>query len=304
VRVAFAGTPEFAATILRGLHASRHEVGLVVSQPDARRGRGRKSSPTPVAQAARVAGLPLRQPARISEAVAEISEHDALVVAAYGQILRSDALHAARHGAWNVHASLLPAYRGAAPIERAIMAGETGVTIMKMDEGLDTGPMALQRRIEIPPDATGGELTDGLAELGANAIVETLERLGSGELTLTEQDSLKATYAAKLTSEDQVVRWDGGVRDVRNLVRALAPHIGARAFHPEIEGPIKIFRASIADSEAPSLGVGEIHAANGRIFVGCGDGALLIEELQFPGGKRLSAAEFLRGREIGGAFRV
>lgn len=306
MKVAFAGTPEFAATILRGLTASRHEVGLVISQPDARHGRGRKTAPTPVARAAHEAGLPLLQPSRISEAVAEISDHDALVVAAYGQILRPDALQAARLGAWNVHASLLPAYRGAAPIERAIMAGEraSGVTIMRMDEGLDTGPIALQRPTEIPPDMTGGELTERLAQLGANAMVEGLDLLEAGELTLTEQDSLYATYAAKLSGEDQVIRWDRGAEEVRNLVRALAPHIGARAFHPEIGGPIKVFRASLAGPEAPSLGVGEICAANGRIFVGCGDGALEVEELQLPGGKRLSAAEFLRGRDIGGAFRV
>lgn len=306
MKVAFAGTPEFAATILRGLDTSRHDVGLVISQPDARRGRGRKTSPTPVAQAARDAGLPLRQPFRISDAVAEISEHDALVVAAYGQILRPDTLHAARYGAWNVHASLLPAYRGAAPVERAIMAGEpeTGITIMRMDEGLDTGPIALQRPTVIPPEMTGGELTERLAELGANAIVEGLDLLESGKLTLTGQDSLKATYAAKLSSEDQVIRWDRGVEEVRNLVRALAPHIGARAIHPGIEGPIKVFRASNAGSETPDLAAGEIYAANSRIFVGCGEGVLEIEELQMPGGKRLSAAEFLRGRTIEGAFRV
>lgn len=306
MKVAFAGTPEFAATILRGLDTSRHDVGLVISQPDARRGRGRKTSPTPVAQAARDAGLPLRQPFRISDAVAEISEHDALVVAAYGQILRPDTLHAARYGAWNVHASLLPAYRGAAPVERAIMSGEpeTGITIMRMDEGLDTGPIALQRPTVIPPEMTGGELTERLAELGANAIVEGLDLLESGKLTLTGQDSLKATYAAKLSSEDQVIRWDRGVEEVRNLVRALAPHIGARAIHPGIEGPIKVFRALNAGSETPDLAAGEIYAANSRIFIGCGEGVLEIEELQMPGGKRLSAAEFLRGRTIEGAFRV
>src|SRR3712207_3159892 len=157
MKVAFAGTPDFAATILRGLVTSDHEVGLVISQPNPRRGRGRKESPTPVALLARSLGLPLRQPARISEVAAEISGHDALVVAAYGQILRPDTLYAARMGAWNVHASILPRYRGAAPIERAIMNGEreTGVTIMRMDEGLDTGPLALRRPVAIPPDMTG-----------------------------------------------------------------------------------------------------------------------------------------------------
>lgn len=306
MRVAFAGTPEFAATILRALISSRHEVGVVISQPDARRGRGRKPAPTPVAALARDAGLRLLQPARISEAADEISAHDALVVAAYGQILRPDTLYAARHGAWNVHASLLPAYRGAAPVERAIMAGErrTGVTIMRMDEGLDTGPMALQRQLEIPPDMTGGELTDQLADLGAKAIVDVLDKLESGDLTLTEQDSLNATYAAKISGEERVVDWGRGVEEVHNLIRALAPHIGARAFHPEIGGPVKLLGSRIAGDATPGLEPGEILAANGRIFVGCGKGTLEVRSLQLPGGRVLSASEFLRGNTLGGRFFV
>ena len=163
MNVAFAGTPEFAATILGALISSPHEVGLVISHP--RRGRGRKTTPTPVAELARRSNLPLKQPARISEIRPELSASDVLVVAAYGQILRPDTLYAARYGAYNVHASLLPKYRGAAPIERAIMNGETetGITIMKMDEGLDTGPMALQRSVNIPPEMNAGELTELLA---------------------------------------------------------------------------------------------------------------------------------------------
>src|SRR5918997_4363290 len=180
LRIAFAGTPEFAATILRNLISSDHQVGLVISQPDPRSGRGRKTRPTPVAELARAASLPLLQPARISEVASEISDHDALVVAAYGQILRPDTLYAARGGAWNVHASLLPKYRGAAPVERAIVYGEreTGVSIIHMDEGLDTGPVALQRTVEIPPEMTGGELLDVLARVGAESIVEVLSSVG------------------------------------------------------------------------------------------------------------------------------
>lgn len=308
MKVAFAGTPEFAATILRGLNASDHEVGLVISQPDARRGRGRKPAPTPVAALAREAGLRLLQPDRISEAAGEISTHDALVVAAYGQILRPDTLYVARHGAWNVHASLLPAYRGAAPVERAIMAGEkeTGITIMRMDEGLDTGPIALQRSLDIPPDTTGGELTNQLAELGSEAIVDGLNRLEAGSLNLTEQDNLYATYAAKIPSEERIVDWGEGVKKVHNLIRALAPHIGARTFHPEIEGPVKILRSRVAERATevsmPKLEPGEIYAANERFFVGCGDGNLEIEMLQLPGARALYAAEFLRGNTLRGRF--
>jgi methionyl-tRNA formyltransferase len=304
LKIAFAGTPDFAATILRGLISSDHEVGLVVSQPDARKGRGRRAQPTPVAQLARSLDLPLRQPARISEVAGEISSHDALVVAAYGQILRPDTLYAASEGAWNVHASLLPKYRGAAPIERSIMAGEpeSGVTIIRMDEGLDTGPMALQHPLPIPPDMTGGELSELLARLGAEAVVEVLNQIEAGTANLIEQDSLHATYAPKLLDEDLEIRWDWSVVDVANLVRALSPHVGARAFQSGVEGPVKIWRAEVFDGEVPTLEAGVIRMENGRILVGCGVGVLEVLELQMPGGKRLAARDFLRGNTLEGAF--
>ncbi len=307
MKVAFAGTPDFAATILRGLIDSEHEVGLVISQPDRRRGRGRKLARTPVAELALDANLPFRQPARIGEVAGEISTHDALVVAAYGQILRPDTLYAARLGAWNVHASLLPAYRGAAPIERAIMNGETetGVSIMLMDEGLDTGPVALQRRITIPPDMTGGALTQALAKLGCNAVVEVLITLEEKSLTLSDQNSLYATYAAKLEDEEKVIRWAEGVEKVHDLVRALTPHIGARTFHPEFSGPIKVLRSKVFEKRQnfrPDILPGTILPANKRILVACGEGVLEVLELQSPGSRALSAADFLRGRRLEGVF--
>ena len=304
MKVAFAGTPDFAATVLRALAASDHEVGLVVSQPDARRGRGRKTRPTPVAKLALDFELPLRQPARISEVSEEISDQDALVVAAYGQILRPDTLYAAKEGAWNVHASLLPKYRGAAPIERAIMNGErqTGVTIIRMDEGLDTGPMASQRLAEIPCDMTGGELADLLARLGAEAVIEVLGQIENRRVNLTAQDSLNATYAPKLSDEDLVIGWDRDVVEIANLVRALSPHVGARTFHPEVEGPVKIWRARISNPETPVRETGAIRAKNGRLLVACGAGVLEVLELQMPGAKRLAAQDFLRGNALRGAF--
>jgi methionyl-tRNA formyltransferase len=306
LRIAFAGTPDFAATILHTLISSDHEVGLVISQPDPRSGRGRRTTPTPVAELARATGLPLLQPARISEAAAEISAHDALVVAAYGQILRPDTLYAAREGTWNVHASLLPKYRGAAPVERAIMNGErqTGVTIMRMDEGLDTGHIALQRTVEIPPEMTGGELADLLARIGGKAIVEVLSSVEAGMVTLSEQDSLHATYAPKLSGEDLIVRWGRAVEEVHNLVRALAPHTGARTYHPGADGPIKIWRAEIFEGGDPALYVGNIQAENSRILVGCGIGILEVLELQMPGSRRLSTRDFLLGNTLDGAFIV
>jgi methionyl-tRNA formyltransferase len=304
LKVAFAGTPEFAATILRALISSPHEVGLVISQPDPRRGRGRKTTPTPVAELARHHGLYLEQPARISELDNELSTFDALVVAAYGQILRPDTLYAPRHDAYNVHASLLPKYRGAAPVERAIMNGETetGVTIMKMDEGLDTGPMALQVPVHIPPEMNAGELTDLLANAGSKAIVEGLDSIERNSLTLVEQDSLNATYASKLGGEERVIRWQRGAREVHDLVRALAPRVGARTFHTDIDGPLKIWRSRIVEAGAQPSDPGRIRSEGGPMVVSCGSGSLEVLELQAPGGRRLPAREFLLGRPLEGAF--
>ncbi len=304
MRVAFAGTPRFAATILRSLLDSEHEVGLAISQPDSRRGRGRKISPTPVAQLAREEGLALQQPERIGELAGDISRHDALVVAAYGQILRSDTLYAARYGAYNVHASLLPAYRGAAPVERTVMAGEekTGVSIMRMDEGLDTGAVILRREVPIPTDMNAGTLTGVLASLGGVAMVEALTRIESGMAGFHEQDDSEATYAAKISAEDREIRWDRPAVEVRDQIRALAPHIGARTTHPDFDGPVKVLRSSVVREDGHPLGIGEIDSGQGHILVGCGEGVLKIEELQAPGGKQLPAEEFLRGNPFGGTF--
>ena len=306
MRVAFAGTPDFAARILRGLIHSPHDVGLVVSQPDARRGRGRRTTPTPVASLATENNLPLLQPARIGEAARDISTFDALVVAAYGQILRSDTLHAAEHGSWNVHASLLPKYRGAAPVERAVMAGETetGVTIIEMDEGLDTGKIALKRKTSLPPDATGGDLLYKMADLGAEAIVEVLGSIEDGGLSLEDQDDTESTYAPKISGPERELDWTRGRVEVRDLVRALSPHIGARAHHVEVDGPIKVWSVRVLEETGPTLAPGEIAVESGRMLVGCGDGAVSLERLQLPGRRAVSAAEFLRGNDLGGGFRL
>jgi methionyl-tRNA formyltransferase len=292
MKLAFAGTPAFAATILRGLMTSGHEVGLVISQPNRRRGRRRRLSRAPVTELAVSADLPLRQPARIGE------------VAAYGQILRPDTLYAAPLGAWNVHASLLPRYRGAAPIERAIMAGEreTGVSIMRMDEGLDTGPVALQYHAPIPSEMTGGELTHILAELGAKAVVEVLEKLEKKSLTLSEQDSFDATYAAKLEDGEKIIRWGEKAKKVYDLIRALSPHIAARTFHPEVSGPVRVLRSRIFSESTYDSEPGTILPAKERVLVVCGEGVLEVMELQIPGGRVLSAGDLLRGRRLSGTF--
>lgn len=304
MRLAFAGTPPFAATVLGGLIGSRHEVGLVISQPDTPRGRGRKVISTPVAALARESGCELRQPERIGEVAAEIAAYDALVVAAYGQILRKETLEAAPGGAWNVHASLLPAYRGAAPVERAIMAGEetTGVTIMRMVEGLDTGPFVLRREAHVAPGTTGGELTSELAELGAEAIVETLDIIESGAAELTEQDEARASYAEKISPAERFVGWSADARRIHDHIRALSPHVGARATHPEVEGPVKLLRSRVASETG--LAPGQIRTEKRRILVGCGSGAIELLELQMPGAKAMSAADFLIGNRLEGGFSI
>lgn len=281
---------------------------MVISQPDTRRGRGRKLSTPPVAGLAASVGLDLVQPGRIGEVADLIEAHDALVVAAYGQILRPDTLYAAEKGAWNVHASLLPAYRGAAPIERTIMNGEeeTGVSIMLMDEGLDTGPVALQKKIRIHPHANAGELTEAIAIAGTEVIVETLALVERDAVVLKAQNESRVTYAPKLTAEDRVIRWDGSAKKIHDQVRALAPGIGARTFHPAYDGPVKILRSRVVDDQ-DELGHGEaqagrIFSAKERILVQCGEGVLQVDELQAPGGRPVEAGEFLRGNKLGGVF--
>jgi methionyl-tRNA formyltransferase len=305
LKIAFAGTPHFAATILRGLISSSHKVGFVISQPDTRKGRGRRTTSTPVAELARSHDLPLRQPASISEVNDELAGYDALIVAAYGQILHPETLYAASEGSWNVHASLLPKYRGAAPVERAIMSGETesGVTIIRMDEGLDTGPMALQTPVAIPPEMNAGELTDLLAHAGTKAIVEGLNLLQKGSLTLVDQDGRHASHAPKISNEDRNLRWAMDVGEVHDQVRALAPHIGARTYHPDLGGPVKIWRSAILDRAAVAFQAGRIDPGSGRIAVYCGRGCLEVLELQLPGGRRLPAHDFLLGNSLEGAFR-
>jgi methionyl-tRNA formyltransferase len=307
LKVVFAGTPDFAATILRGLLDSEHEVGLVISQPDTRRGRGRKLSAPPVAELAKAEEIPLLQPDRIGDVARQIGQHDALVVAAYGQILRADTLYAAEGGAWNVHASLLPAYRGAAPIERAIMNGEeeTGVSIMLMDEGLDTGPVALQRKTPLGPTVNAGKLTKSLARLGSEAIVEALSFVEKGSYDLTEQDESKATYASKLSARDRILRWELPAGRIHDQVRALAPGIGARTFHPAFEGPIKVLRSRVLEKRkrpSPEMQPGSIVPAKNDLLVQCGEGRLRVDELQVPGGKSVESREFLRGNSLAGSF--
>jgi methionyl-tRNA formyltransferase len=297
LKVAFAGTPEFAAAALAAILAAGFDVPLVLTQPDRPSGRGMKLTPSPVKQLALTHGLAVDQPERLrndaERAQLAACAPDVLVVAAYGLLLPRAVLALPRLGCINIHASLLPRWRGAAPIHRAIQAGdaETGITIMQMDEGLDTGPMLARRAIPIRPDDTTGSLHDRLAELGAQMIVETLHALAAGRIEATPQPEAGITYAAKITRAEAALDWRASATELARSVRAFNPF--PVAFGTLDGTPIKFWRAL---AEAGDGAPGTVLAAGeDGIVVACGDGALRIVELQRPGSRRLPAAEFLRG---------
>jgi methionyl-tRNA formyltransferase len=293
VRIAFAGSPAPAAVILRDLADARHEIALVISQPDRPRGRSRTPSPTPVAAAADELGIPcIRTPSINADDVLErlrAADVGALCVVAFGQLLKEPLL-----SEWpciNAHFSLLPAYRGAAPVERALMDGvtETGVCIMRMDAGLDTGPVARQVPVPVGPDDDTGVLLDLLCAAATPSLVDALDALESGTLVVTPQPGEGASLAPKLTDADRELDPGRSAAELANRVRALSPHIGARLV---IDGtPFKIWRAH-ARAEQSAAG---LRVDGGRLVLGCVDGALEIVELQPPSRGRVSAAEFLRG---------
>jgi methionyl-tRNA formyltransferase len=304
MKVAFAGTPEFAAAALEAILAAGFDVPLVLTQPDRPAGRGMQLQPSPVKRVALAAGIPVHQPEKLRtpEQQAPLAEvqADVLVVAAYGIILPQAVLDLPRHGCLNIHASLLPRWRGAAPIHRAIQAGdaETGITIMQMDAGLDTGPMLLSRAEAIHADDTTGSLHDRLAQLGADMIVEALRALPGG-LTATPQPADGVTYAAKIGKAEATVDWNRPAAEIERAIRAFNPFPGAVATLQQT--PVKLWRARAIDATGTP---GEVLLAEGAgVIVACGQGALCVTELQKPGGKRLPAAEFLRGMPIAAGSR-
>lgn len=297
MRIVFGGTPEFAAQALAAILAAGHSVPLVLTQPDRPSGRGMALQASPVKQLALEHGLPVHQPPSLKSAESRQPIIDAcpdvMVVAAYGLILPQAALDIPRLGCINIHASLLPRWRGAAPIQRAILAGdaETGVTLMRMEAGLDTGPMLLKGSLPIRDADCATTLHAKLAVLGARLIVEALPRLERGELPGEPQPVEGATYAAKLEKSEAVLDWRQSAVVLSRAVRAFDPFPGTVA---RIEGQtLKVWRAELA------AGVGEpgtvLAADVGGILVACGEGALRLVELQKSGGKRLQAADFLHG---------
>jgi len=301
MKVIFAGTPDFAAAALTALCGSRHPVVAVLTQPDRPSGRGMKLQPSPVKTLALSFGLPVIQPSSlkdqaIQQALRELGA-DILVVAAYGLILPQAVLDIPWRGAINIHASLLPRWRGAAPIQRAILAGdrETGICIMQMDAGLDTGPILLEERLEILDADTAGTLHDKLSSVGARLVVTALDGLESKSLESRPQAVEGATYAKKLGKAEAHIVWSRPAEEIWRLIRTFDPFPGASTtFENEA---VKLYCAQLASEFTGSPG--QVLVADGSgVVVACGHGAILVKELQRAGGRRLAAKEFLRGIPI------
>jgi methionyl-tRNA formyltransferase len=301
MRIVFAGTPAFAERSLAALLDAGHDVELVLTQPDRPAGRGLRPAESEIKRLALARRLPLEQPATLKDNAAlaplRAARPEALVVAAYGLILPQAALDVAPLGALNIHASLLPRWRGAAPVQRALLAGdrETGITIMKMDAGLDTGPMMAQRGIAIAEDDDAQTLHDRLAALGAEMIVAALAELAAGGGKFVAQPAEGATYAHKLAKREAQLDWRRPCTELERQVRALRPAPGAQcALRGEV---LKIWRARCSDARGePGTVLG---AGPEGVLIGCGSGALNVTELQRAGGKRLTVADFLHGCPIG-----
>jgi len=308
VRLIFAGTPRFAAAALEAIVAAGHEVPLVLTQPDRPAGRGLKTLHSDVKQVALAHGLTVAQPPTLKDeaAVAALAEVGAktMVVAAYGLILPPKVLQLFPLGCLNIHASLLPRWRGAAPIQRAILAGDerTGISIMQMEAGLDTGPVLTEHVEPIRDDDTGATLLERLTRLGATSIVEALARLESGALAAIPQDDRLACYAAKISREDAVVDWSRPAVEVGRVIRTFDPAPGATG---EIRSTVlKLFRARVASAGSRAEPGTVIEVGREFVRVSCGEGSALdVAELQRPGGKRLPAREFLAGFPIAAGER-
>jgi methionyl-tRNA formyltransferase len=298
VRIIFAGTPPFAAAALNALADAGHTIVLVLTQPDRPAGRGMKLTPSAVKQAALMRGLPLSQPASLKapEAQAELAaaNADVMVVAAYGLILPQAVLDLPRLGCLNIHASLLPRWRGAAPIQRAILAGdsETGITIMQMDAGLDTGAMLTKTPVPILETDTAASLHDTLAAAGARAIVAALENLSTLEPHV--QDDRQATYAAKLSKDEAQLDWGQPAEVLARAVRAYNPAPGAWTL---LDGaPLKIWAAqAVAGEGSPGR---MLRGEAEQLVIACGSGALALHEVQPAGSRRMPVAAFLAGRPM------
>jgi methionyl-tRNA formyltransferase len=303
LRVLFFGTPDFALVTLDALLRSRHRVVGVVTQPDKPRGRGQRITESPVKQRAQPAGLPILQPLRLNDE-SSLNQMAALdpdlgVVAAYGRILTDRVLAMPRLGLLNVHGSVLPQYRGAAPVHRAVIAGDTdtGVTIMRVVQALDAGPMLAVARRPIGPDETSEQIEQALAHLGADLLVTTIDELLSGRIRETPQDETLATYAKRLTKDDGIVDWSWTADRLHNLIRGLHPWPHAFTFLHQRR--VILHRSSVAAVLPPNADPGTVLEAHGdRLMVATGGGALDLLEIQAEGKRKMPVREFLAGHSV------
>lgn len=305
LRIVFAGTPEFAAVALRALLDSPHRVCAVYTQPDRPAGRGRRLQASPVKQLALAHAIPVQQPASLKTADTQQAlrayQADVMVVAAYGLLLPPEVLTLPRLGCLNIHASLLPRWRGAAPIQRAILAGdrETGVTIMQMNAGLDTGDIILSRTCPILPDDTAGTLHDRLAVLGAQALLEALEHLQRGGVTRTPQDERLACYAPKIEKAEAVLDWRQDAALLERKVRAFNPWPVAHTTLADGR-VLRVWRARALPAQAHESPGTVIAANKDGVDVATGHGVLRLEKMQLPGGRVLEAGDFINACRIQG----
>src|SRR5438034_2445568 len=296
MRIVFLGTGQIGVPTLRALLNSEHEVVAVVTQPDKPVGRAQSIEPPPIKKGIAKTRIPILQPARIKDqqATEEIRglAPDVIVVVAYSQILPREVLEIPRLACLNLHASLLPRWRGAAPIQAAIAAGdcETGITVMYVDEGLDTGDILSQRSVEILPNDTGGSLHDRLAQIAPEALLESLRLVAVGNAPRIAQDDARATYAPKLKREHGQIDWSESAEAIERKIRAYNPWPGA--FMKVDRQSLKIFSASVVDLNGLP---GEVLRSDQDLVVGTGKGALSLAEVQLEGKRRMTAAEFLRG---------
>mgnify|MGYP001829035973 CR=1 FL=1 len=309
MRIVFMGTPDFAKATLAELVGAGHDIVAVYTQPPRPAGRGMAERPSPVHAFAEQHGLDVRYPKSLKgedeQAAFRALEADAAVVVAYGLILPAAILGAPREGCFNLHGSELPRWRGAAPIQRAIMAGDThtAVMVMRMEEGLDTGPVCLAERIEIGAEMTAGELHDAMAVIGAGLMVRALAALERGSLTTTPQSAEGITYAEKISKAEARIDFSRPAFEVHNKIRGLSPFPGAW-FEIELGGKterVKVLRSRLAnETGAP----GEVIDAGERLLIGCGEGAVELVNVQRAGKRACSAAEFLRGCRITAGTRL
>lgn len=301
------GTPDFAVSSLERLIAEGHEVVGVFTQPDKPKGRKHILTPPPVKECALLHHIPVYQPESLKNGEAmpilEQLQPDLIVVAAYGMLLKSDVLHFPKYGCINVHASLLPKYRGAAPINRCILEGETetGVTTMQMDEGLDTGDMLRVGKLTIEENETAGELFDRLAILGGTVLMETIEALEAGTLTRTPQDSSLSTYAGMLSKEDSPIDWERTAQQVHDQVRGLSPWPSAQTTRDGQTLKVHATRKApdLEDGKTGLSAPGALYGEKGRLFVRCGDGNYLeLTEVQPQGSRRMEAGPYLLGHPV------